>query len=342
MALKLFRFGKFPCLGIDISDSSIKLVSLSNNKSSHRLEAYARVSLPKNAVVEKEIKDIEVVATCLREAVFLSQSVAKHGAVALSDSSVMTKIIEIEKELPASEFEEQVMFEASKHIPYPLDEIRLDYQAMENLNSNTATMPVLIAASRSETVDAYLQVLEKANITPKLIEIESFAMRKSCMNYIEEFQNTTITAVIDIGTIRTTIVIYQWGMPVFTRTELFGMKFLTKDISADKLDLLDNVNQENSAVYESFKKNLIQYLKRALQFYSSTSDARTIEKIVLTGATAKLKNLDELLEAEFNYEVIVADPVSKLIHSSNINANIISQASSGLMIAIGLALRSFD
>lgn len=344
MLKKLLKLSKPIVAGVDISDSSIKIVSLTKDGQSYTLNAYARVSLPKNAVVEKEIKEVDIVAASLKEAIALSGTSAKHAAIALTDSLVMTKIISVEKGLSEAEFEEQVLFEADKHIPYPLDEIRFDYYPLENASQSPETKSVFIAASRTESVEPYIQTLEKAGLIPELIDVESFVIRKACLTFVDEFNITDTIGVVDICNSRMTMVIYDQGMPVFSRTELFGNEFLLKEVPLNKLDLINYANTPEELIYEEFKQNFLQHLKRALQFYASTAETKNIEKFILIGSVAVLKGLDELLNAELKIKTIVADPISnaKLKLSKRINSELVHKSSAALMMALGLVLRSFD
>lgn len=339
----LLRIKKPGSIGIDISSSSVKVVSLEQSGRDYILTAFARAALPQGAVVEKEIKDREQVINALKKAITLSRTSNGYGAVALADSSVMTRIISVEASLSELEFEECVMLEADKHIPYPLDEIRLDYHVLSNSTKGSATKKVFIAASRNETIDAYLDIIEGAGLIPTLVDVESFAMRKACRYFIDGFDAVKTTAVIDIGTARTSIVVYHDSMPVFTRTELFGSEFLTRDISTEMLNLSEYENKkEDDELYENFKKNAIQHMKRALQFYASTSDAKKVEKIVLSGSAALLAGLDKLVKTELGLNMVVADPVVKLGIGPKVDTNILQQFSAAIMIATGLAMRGFD
>ena len=325
----LFRIKQSATIGIDISSSSVKVVTLSQSSDGYTLTAFARAALPPGAVVEKEIKDCAVVINALKKAVLLSRTPGRYAAVALADSSVITRIITVEAGLPELEFEELVMLEAAKHIPYPLDEIHLDYHILANSNSHTSKENVLIAASRNESIDAYLEVIEGAGLTPVLVDLESFAMRKACRYFIDDFEVVKTTAVIDIGTSRTVVMIYHDTMPVFTRTELFGSEFLTRDSSMKVL------------------QNAIRHMKRSLQFYASTPGAKTVEKIVLSGSAALLAGLDRLVKTELGLDMAIADPVAKLIIDPKIDIpkidiQALQQSSAAIMIATGLAMRGFD
>jgi len=254
----------------------------------------------------------------------------------------MTKTIQVQKGLSGEELEEQVIFELKNHIPYSFDEIRLDYYPLNIVSGFAETQSIFVAASRLVTVDAYIKVLEKATLIPKLIDVESFVLQKACLTFVDAFNKNEITAVIDIGTTRTTMAVYDQGMPIFTRTELFGNEILIKDIAANNLDFLDYANKSEKQLYEDFKQKLLQYLKRALQFYESTAETKSIEKIILLGEVTVLSKLNEFLKADIKIPIIIADPISKLKVGKKINASLIGKASASLMIALGLALRSLD
>lgn len=63
--LGLFKKKTNTLLGIDISSTSVKLLELSRQGDRYRVEAYAVEPLPPNAVVEKNIAELEGVGHAL-------------------------------------------------------------------------------------------------------------------------------------------------------------------------------------------------------------------------------------------------------------------------------------
>lgn len=113
-------------LGLDISSSAVKLLEISRNGSRYKVESYLVRPLPPNTVVEKNINDVDALSDTIRKVV--SQAKAKDTAIAVSGSSVITKVIEMPSELNDQAMETQIALEADQYIPYPLDEVALDFE----------------------------------------------------------------------------------------------------------------------------------------------------------------------------------------------------------------------
>jgi len=166
-------------LGIDISSTSVKVVELSQTDAGYRVESLAVEPLPANAVTEKNIQDVEAVGDSLIKALKKSGSKCKLTALAVPGSSVITKVITMPASLSDSEMESQIELEADQYIPYPLEEINLDFQVLGETHNNPDTVDVLLAASRSENVEMRTAVAEIAGLTAKLVDVEAYTIEKA-------------------------------------------------------------------------------------------------------------------------------------------------------------------
>jgi type IV pilus assembly protein PilM len=119
--MELFSRKQSAVLGIDISTAAIKLLELSKTGNRYKVESYAVVPLPQDAVIDKNIANIDVVADAIKMAVKQSGSKEKNACVAVAGSSVMTKIIQMSAGLSDDDLEEQIMVEADQYVPYALD-----------------------------------------------------------------------------------------------------------------------------------------------------------------------------------------------------------------------------
>ena len=82
-----------PLIGVDISSTAVKLLQLARNGDRYRVEHYAVEPLPPNAVLEKNLVEVEAVGEAIRRAVARSGTKVKNAAAAVSGSSVITKVI---------------------------------------------------------------------------------------------------------------------------------------------------------------------------------------------------------------------------------------------------------
>ena len=158
-------------LGLDISSTSVKLLELSQSSDKFRVEAYAVEPLPPNAVVEKNISDVEGVGEAVRRVLSRSKSPSRQVAVAVAGSAVITKTIEMDAELSDDEMENQITVEADQYIPYPLDEVAIDFEVQGLSDRNPEQVEVLLAACRKENVEMREAALDLGGLKPAVVDI---------------------------------------------------------------------------------------------------------------------------------------------------------------------------
>ena len=81
--------------GVDISSSSIKLIELSKSGNKYKVENYVTRPLPENAVVEKNINELEAEGDVIIKMASVLKTKTKDVAVAVAGSAVITKTIEM-------------------------------------------------------------------------------------------------------------------------------------------------------------------------------------------------------------------------------------------------------
>jgi type IV pilus assembly protein PilM len=140
-------------LGLDISASSVKVLELSKQGEHYRVERYAVEPMPQNAMVESTITEVEQVSDTVGRAVKKSGSKCKHVAVAVAGSHVISKIIQMPINLNDNELHQQIELEADRYVPYPLDEVNLDFSRQGATDAANEQQNVLLAACRKEIVD---------------------------------------------------------------------------------------------------------------------------------------------------------------------------------------------
>lgn len=352
--LEIFNKKQKPLLGLDISSTSVKMLEISRQGDSFRVENYAVKPLPANAVVEKNINDPEVVSQVVKAVVQGSRSKVKDAAVAVAGSAVITKLIEMPGDLNDDALELQISLEADQYIPYPLEEVALDFDVQGVSEKNPDQVEVLLAACRRENVDTRANILEMADLHPKVVDVEAYTMERAFALVQEQFedQEEQIVAVLDIGATMTTLSVLIDGKTIYTREQLFGGKQLTEEIqrryglSAEEAGLAKKQgglpDDYEPEVLEPFKDAVVQQVTRSLQFFFSSSQYNDVDHIVLAGGVASLDGLSGLIEEKLGTSVTVANPFSSMSISSRVNAAMLANDAPSLMIATGLALRSFE
>ena len=357
----MFSFGRKPrnLLGIDISSTSIKLIELSQTAGTaaelYRVDAFSVEPLPPNAVVEKKIADIDAVGQGIQRAVVKAGTKTKRAAVAVSGSAVITKVVPMNASLSDAEMETQIQLEADQYIPYPLEEVNIDFDVVGPTAGNAEMVDVLLAASRRENVDDRVSALEIAGLTAAIVDVEAFAMENACTLLLGRFDDEhgdQTVAVADVGATTTTMHVLHDGKTVYTREQNFGGNQLLDEIQrrygmtrTDALAKLQNGTlPENfdTEVLGPFKEALAQQIARALQFFYSASTFNRTDQVILSGGAAGIAEIEDLIEERLGFPVSIANPFAPMGLAPGIDAQAIARAAPSMMVATGLALRAFD
>ncbi len=220
-----FKSKKHALVGIDISSSSVKVVELSKSGDHYRVERYTVEPLPQNAVVENAITDVEQVGKAVDRAVKRSGTRCRHAAVAVASSHVITKRISMPGGLREHELEQQIEMEADHYIPYPLEEVNLDFEVIGPSESNPNEDEVVIAACRKEIVDDYIAVVEGYGLTPSVVDVDAFAIESAYGLVAKQLPGGGLektVAVIDFGATTTHMNVMHNNRSVYTRDHAFG------------------------------------------------------------------------------------------------------------------------
>ncbi len=350
-------FNKKPnvLLGLDISSTSVKLLELSRNNGRYRVEAYAVEPLPPNAVVEKNISDVEGVGEAIKRVLSRSKTQPRHAAVAVAGSAVITKTIEMDGSLTDDEMENQITVEADQYIPYPLDEVAIDFEVQGLSERNPEQVEVLLAACRRENVEMREAALQLGGVKPAVVDIEAHAMKRAFELIKTQLGASTqelVVAIIDIGATMTTLSVLADDRSIYTREQLFGGKQLTEEIQrryslsfeeaglAKKQGGLPDDYEEE--VLQPFKEAVLQQVTRSLQFFFSSSQYDDVDYIVLAGGTASIDGLSDMIENKLGTPTLIANPFVDMALASKVDADALANDAPAMMIACGLAMRSFD
>ena len=351
--LRLYRKPSKGLVGVDISSTTVKLLELSVKNGRYWVESYAVMPLPENSVVEKSILNPEAVADALERVVNLANPHTTHVAIAVPTSMVIHKIIEMDADMSDEEREVQIRMDAEQYIPFPLDEVSLDFEVLPDRLANPNRVNVLLVATRTENVDTRVEVLELAGLVAKVADVESYAMERAFSVFADRLpMGANTVGILDIGHTMTTLSVMQKGKIIYTREQVFGGRQLTQDVQSryglsfeeagrakKERTLPDDYDTE---VLEPFLDAVVQQAARSLQFFFSSSQFNEIDHILLAGGIANIPGLAKLLQQKLGYRVTIANPFLQMGFSPQIDIKKIENDASSLMVACGLALRSFD
>ncbi|MCW8410053.1 pilus assembly protein PilM [Legionella sp. PATHC035] len=351
--LKLFQPKHRSILGIDITSTSVKVLEISGQEGDLVVENYGREVLPSNAMDGNTIKDIDVVSRCIKKVIDRLNTPCKQVALAVPDAAIISKVIQINEGLNDEEMEELIVTEADKYIPYPIDEINLDFEILGHSEKNPHMLDVLIVASRAENVNQRVETAVRAGLDAIVIDVESYAVERAAQQIAKDLpasgQDKTI-AIIDVGASYTHLFVLQGMKLVYSREEKFGGKQLIESIAEHYKMTLEQATlaKENGElpedyekeVLEPFKEDILLQIKRTLQFFYSTSQDGDVDHILLAGGLAKLPGLVSLVQERLGMSTTIANPFSYMTPGKMMNLDAINNDAPSLMVACGLALRN--
>ncbi len=341
-------------VGVDIGSHAVKAVLLSQGSDGYILEDYAIEPMVRGAVIDREIQDIEAVGSVIAKVRENISMKAKDAAAAVSGQTVITKIIYMDVALSEDELASQIEIEADSLIPYPLDEVSLDFETLDVNESDPSKVNVLLSAARTESIEARVAALEFGDFNTKIIDVESYAVSRShdlCLSQLPDDAADKMVAIVDIGATMTLFSATKAGKHVYSRDQMFGGEQYTRsivsyynksfeDAEAAKItnDLPPNYTFE---VLAPFHTILMQQIRRAIQMFLTSSGVDKVDYLVVSGGSAAIEGVDKLLTDELGIHTIIANPFNNMEIAESIDEEEITKVAPQLMVATGLALRSF-
>ncbi len=345
-----------PLIGVDISSSSVKMVELADSgKGRVRLERYAIEPLPKDAVVDGNIMNLEAVGDSVRRGWKRMGTRIKNLAMALPSAQVITKRISVPAGLREDELEIQVETEANQYIPFALEEVNLDFQVLGPAPNSPEDVEVMIAASRKEKVEDRVAVAEFGGLKAVVMDIDSFAAQTAfelMETQLPDGGREQLIALVDIGASMMNINVLRNDQSVYMREQPFGGNQLTQEIqrhynlSAEEAEAAKRngglPETYDAEVLQPFMDTLALEVTRALQFFYTSTQYNQVNHIFLSGGCGTIPGLDDVVAKRAEVNTIVANPFAIMQVSPKIKQRQLLQDAPALVVACGLAMRRFD
>ena len=333
-------FGKTspPLVGLDISTSGVRLVELADaGKGELRLERYAAEPLPRGAVVDGNIENIEQVSEAVRRVWKKSGTRVKLVALGMPPASVITKKIILPAGLSEDQLEVQVESEASQYIPFALDEVSLDFDVLGMAANSPDDIDVMLAAARKEKVEDRVAIAEAAGLTAVVMDIESYAARAALER---------VTSVL-AGAQDQIVALFQ----IYEREQPFGGNQLTQDIvrsfglSFEEADARKKAGElpENyqAELLGPFLENAALEVTRAIQFFYTSTPYTRIDQLFLAGGCALIPGLLDIVASRTKISSAVVSPFKGMQLGAGVRESQLRGEAPAYLVACGLALRRF-
>lgn len=351
----LFKRKPDPLIGLDISSSAIKLVELNQDgQGAWVLERCASEPLDSEWIVDGNIEKFDEVADALKRLLKKSGTRAKHVALALSHSSVITKRIILPGALSEQELEVQVESEASQYIPFPLDEVSLDFCVIGPNSKNPSDVDVILAATRKEKVEEVNNLAVLVGLKPVVVDVESYASHLAAGRWISQLPNAgegDLIALIKVGARNFSLQIVRNGEVLHDSEQGSGGAQLTQliarqyGISTEEAELKKRTGELPAdyaeAVLHPFVASMAQDIMRALQFFFTSTPYHSVQHIAMFGGSAAIEGLAQALQEQVKLPVHLLNPFEKMSLAGTVHQSKMKIDAPMYLTACGLAMRRF-
>lgn len=343
-------------LGLDISSSSVKLVELDRRRDGALvLERCAIEILEPGWVADGNIEKFDEVAAAMQRLLKKSGTKARNVAMALPASLVITKKIILPGGLSDPELEVQVEAEANQYIPFPLDEVNLDFSVIGPSAASSGDVDVLIAAARREKVQDVQGLAEAAGLKPVIVDVVSHATRLAALRLIDNLPDRgagAVVALFKLGALTTGMQIIRDDEVLYERDQAFGGAQLTQAImhhygfsyeeAEQKKRNGDMPDDYGVSVQRPFMDALLQEIGRALQFFFASTPHNKVDHVMLAGGTAALPRLSQAVTEQTAFPCGVVNPFEGMVIGEGVHQSRMVREASSYLTACGLALRRFS
>ncbi len=357
-------------VGLDIGSSSVKILQLKPSGNQWQLTAMGMAEIPKESL---EVKNQELqraaVVEAIRRAFKESGIKTKKVATSLSGDSVIIRYVKLPF-MTAEELRGAISKEAEQYIPLNIDQVVLDFQILGEVQEDgQKKLDVLLVAAKIDVVDQHLLMLKDTGLTPMVIDVDAFALQNAYeINRLEPNEETV--ALINMGASLTTINILEGKNTRFTRDipvagndftreiqKEFNLKFSEAEelkkshgtISMEEDDFsLSTVSQKDdrvlrmSDVMTPVLNKLLGEIRRSFDYYETQARKKTVERVILLGGSARLKNVNRFLANKLGIPVEHFGAFRNVEPLKNIDAEQLAEKEFHMGVCLGLALRQTE
>ena len=334
--------------GLDLGNSSIKVAQLRELHGKPTLVTYGDIDIPENILSSDSQIDQDRVAEYVRQLAGDANVSSKNVIAAIPSTSSFTSIIRMPK-LSHDELAESISYQASKYIPIPLNQAKLDWAVIGEYSA-TDELSVLLVAAPNNIANKYLNIIQKAGFELLTLEINALALARSLT---VPSQLTASVIIVDIGTLSSDIAIFTGPVPQIVRSIGVGSKAMRRVISqnlgldetqADQFMKKFGLQEDKieGQVYKTLKPvidHVVEELNKSIAYQFERSPESKIEKIILTGGTSALPNLPAYIANATKLTVEIGNPWTNISYPTDLQQTL-AGISLNYATALGLALRN--
>lgn len=350
-------------IGIEINSQKINVAQISKKGQQYKLIKNVSAEIPAGVYEGGQIIDSLTLSELIKDTLKDNKISAKKVSTAVPMREAIIRVIPVPAELDEAELKDMVLVhEAGMYLPYPREEVDLDYAKLGYFmdEDGIEKVNVLLVATKKEVTDLYQEIFEQAGLEMSVLEINSFALIRTIREQLRQFGAKEAVVLVDLEFDNTEIAIVVEGVPQFSRTVPIGTYQMRAAFSQamnlpntggteifHDLDILDGIDESGEIDASQFESGqaallkilgeLTEELSRSINFYINQSEDLEISQLLLAGPGAGIKQVDEFFTQKLNLPTMKVDPIAAL--GLDVSQEIASKHRPGLGIVLGLGMR---
>ncbi len=306
-------------IGLDIGSYSIKAVEIINTFKSYEIANFYETIIPVREDVDPDI----VIPSCMEQMFRENALDADRIITAMPGQYISSRILSFNFSDPRK-IQAAVFSEVEDVVPFNLDEMIIDHQILGTADSKTLALIVL---TKKIFLKTFLEHLQKIKIDPKLVDVDSLSFYNLGPHL--KLNPNEVVGLVDIGHEKTSLCLIQGDVLRMFRSINMGGKFLTEflardlevpylqaqeikhatsrlDFEADPASGLTGIERRAAERMTLGINSLVKELGRTLYAFK-TYEKSPVARLMISGGTSKIANLDQYLANRLEMEVTRLD-----------------------------------
>lgn len=349
-------------VGLKVGSTCLKFVEILHKRNQYKLKNLGIENFPFSEKEGGYVNHISFLAEKVKEIIQTYNFNPRRIVTGIGGESVVVRLIRVPY-MKDNELREAIRWEAEEHLPYPVEEVSLDYHILEKnlLSSQGKEMSVLLVGVKKQSIDEHLQIFDQAGFCPAIIDVNSIALYNVAQNINMEKKEGV--ALLNIGHYITNLLILTEEHPFLVRDIKFGGDNITRSLmeqlgagyiqvenikkSGSLTDLKEQLDRgvEEEEIRQIIRNALNEFIKevvRSFEYFTSNREGFPVQKVVLSGGGCLVKNIDNLLSEELGVPVGKMNPFVNISYQKKGFQNLLPSFSPLFAIPVGLGLRGIS
>ena len=361
--LKRLFGGKAVYGGVDLGTHTIKMCQIQKTASGFQMTRFAEGPTPSLTIKDGQIIDARTLGEQVKNLITTNKMNMDKVVGAVSGQAVVIRPINMTS-MSERELQNAIKFEAERYLPYSVADAQIKGTILrKNVEGDDKSMEVLLVAAPNEVVSNTQEVIKMAGVVPLAIDLEPFALVRAAQVILSDILSSQTIALINLGASSSSINIFKEGILRHNRTITTAGNSFTKSIGQSlnlSFEEAEKIKKEKGVIRVEkdatpvapttmrifnviipVLNDLVTEIQRSFDFYRARYRGESVDLILLSGGTARFKNIDAYISNELGIPCEVADPLKNVDISDvpGYTQEELRELAPSLMVVVGLSLR---